>query len=105
MERIFNITLLVPLGRRSGVLYLRQSQNAVSGTLETMGDKSTLTGVLSDDGRLYLEGSMHTPLRTFACRAEGQLTGRTLKLTVTGDRRPFCITGEEASAAKEAYRS
>lgn len=98
MERVFDIDMRVPLGRRTGVLRLVEKDGKLCGTLEALGSCNAVTGTLGEDGQLEISGQMRSRLRAFSYHAHGQITGHTMELTVAGDRYTFPVTGVERTA-------
>ena len=97
MEQIFNIQMMVPLGRRTGTLSFKKSGELnISGTLNLFQNETTFTGKLTPSGVIAFSGQMITLTRTFPYQAQGRVDGTKIKLEVVGDDRCFTISGEEA---------
>ena len=101
MEREFDITMHVPLGRRRGTLRFTEDGGELRGTLEALGKKDSFTGTIDENGNLKFTGKMSSILRTFPYHAEGQIRGAEIELAVKGDRYSFRITGEELHRKSE----
>lgn len=98
MERIFNIQMMVPLGRRIGTLSFKTSGGQdIDGTLSLFQNETPFKGKLTSAGEIVFSGWMITLTRSFPYQALGRVDGTKLKLEVVGEDRNFTISGEEAN--------
>ena len=97
MEQIFNIQMIVPLGRRIGTLSFKKSgEQDISGTLNLFQNKTPFIGNLTPGGEITFSGQMITLTKTFPYQAQGRVDGSKIKLEVVGDDSRFTISGKEA---------
>ena len=97
MEQIFNIQMMVPLGRRVGTLSLKKSgEQDISGTLNLFQNETPFIGKLTPGGEITFSGQMITLTKTFPYQAQGRVDGPKIKLEVVGDDSRFTISGNEA---------
>lgn len=97
MERIFNIQMMVPLGRRIGTLSFKTSGGQdIDGTLSLFQNETPFKGKLTLAGEIAFSGRMITLTRTFPYQALGRVDGTKIKLEVVGDDSRFNVFGEEA---------
>lgn len=97
MEQIFNIQMMVPLGRRVGTLSFKKSgKQDISGTLNLFENETQFIGKLTPEGNITFSGQMITLTKTFPYQARGRVDGAKIKLEVVGDDSRFTISGKEA---------
>lgn len=96
-EKMYQISLTVPLGTRDGKLYLREEKGNVEGWLEVMNHRNYLTGTLSKDGAMVLYGKLKTVVDTISYTARGKLCGRKIFLNLKTESGVYAITGEEGA--------
>ena len=95
-EKQYRICMSVPLGRRVGVMTVRESGGEVSGWFELMNHRNDFIGLLTDDGCLTLSGVLHTLISTIKYTAVGEIRGRELTLSLkTAAGAYYPISGEE----------
>lgn len=92
----YRICLTVPLGRRNGIMLLKQSNGQFTGWLDVLGQKTAFSGTLSGNGQLTLSGVLQTLVSTLPYTATGTVRGRQilLKLKTTAGAS-YLLTGEE----------
>ena len=95
MERIFDITMHVPLGSRSGTLCFTAEQNRIHGILEILGGKNSFTGTLAADGSTEFGGQITSLFHSFSYLARGTISEGKLELKISGGRYMFNVTGTE----------
>lgn len=95
MERIFDITMHVPLGSRSGTLCFTAEQDRIHGILEILGGKNSFTGTLSAEGSMEFGGQLTSLFHSFSYVASGTLSDGRLELKINGGRYLFNVTGTE----------
>lgn len=95
-EKSYRVWLLAPIGRRPGLLTIRESNGRVEGFLNLLNRKNELLGSLSPAGRLTLSGAIQTSVSTQPFTAAGTVRGRRLRLNLkTARGETYCVCGEE----------
>lgn len=97
MEQIFNIQMMVPLGRRVGTLSFEENEKQnITGRLKLFKNETPFTGKMTSDGEITFSGQLVMLTRIFPYKAQGRVDGSKIKLELVGDNRCFTILGEEA---------
>lgn len=98
-EKIYTVTLSVPLGTRDGKLCLQEDNGKVTGWLEVMNHRNPLSGTLSQDGTILLEGKIKTLINSIDYTASGTLCENKISLNVKAGKDVYSAVGEEVSQA------
>ena len=93
MERIFDITMHVPLGSRSGTLCFTAEQNRIHGILEILGGKNSFTGTLAADGSTEFGGQITSLFHSFSYLARGTISEGKYSDHRAGVRCVYCQSG------------
>lgn len=95
-ETIYRICMFVPLGERNGTMLLHRTGENIDGWLDVLGQRNTLSGVLSNDGQITLSGVLQTLLNSIPYTAHGTISGRNILLSLkTASGEYYPISGEE----------
>lgn len=96
-EKMYRICLSVPLGIRSGTLYLNETNGKAQGWLEIMNHRNDLTGTISKEGTLELQGKLETLVETLSYKATGLYYEGKISLMLKTVFGIYSLTGEEVS--------
>lgn len=79
----YQVRLHSQLGPRDGILTLEGSDGYVSGSLELMGHRNAVQGVLTGDGSVHIFHAIRTSVGTMPCETVLELDGASLTGTTT----------------------
>ena len=100
-ERIFQITMKVPLGERPGKMRWEEEGGSLSGFLEIMGHKNPFSGQMSSEKIIKIEGTLVTLIRNIPFSAEGMIENGHLKMAITEVRHTYSLEGVEITNNEE----
>ena len=100
-ERIFQITMKVPLGERPGKITWAEDGGSLSGFIEIMGHKNPFSGHLSAEKIIRIEGELVTLIRRIPFTAEGKVESGRLKMSLTEVRHTYSLEGVEITDNEE----
>lgn len=110
-RRIYEIELEVPIGKREGMLYVNICKNQkendrekIKGKISVLGNLEEFEGMLADDGKMEVDGWLHSVYRRIRYHGSGILTEAELEITLTGVFGVYMLRGkrilEETSEGK-----
>lgn len=95
-ETKYRVCLSVPLGQRDGTMLIRQTGSSITGWLDILGNRNTLSGALTNDGQLEFSGVLQTFLSTIPYTATGTMSSSRLQLNLkTASDTCYFLSGEE----------
>ncbi len=96
-KRKFEITMRVPTGIKYGALTFEEDNGSITGSLDILRHKNTISGNISADGRICFAGEIVTPVRTLTYEACGSISGKTLSAEINGGHISCTVSGREVS--------
>ncbi len=96
-KRKFEVTMRVPTGIKYGTLIIEEDNGNITGCLDILRHKNTISGNISADGIICFAGEIATPVRTFAYKACGSISGKALTAEINGEHISCTLTGREVS--------
>jgi len=93
MDGIYEIKINTPMGLMSGKLYLKQSSNSISGTLEMMGMKNSLTGGRVQGNKCCFSGEFKNNALNIKYDIAAELEGKTLNIYAKTNMGEFKLQG------------
>ena len=92
-DRLYDILMQTPLGKRSGTMQIRIADSRVSGMLAIMKHSEPFEGTVDAEGNCTIRGLLVTLLRRIPYTAVGTIRDGALRLSLTGERNTFEIRG------------
>ena len=90
----YALEMIVPLGKRRGLLELKVSNNRVGGFLTMFTQRLPLETAILSGSELSFTGEMKTLMYPMKYNATGTIDRNTLKLSFNTDKGVFPTTGE-----------
>ena len=90
--KIYDVELTVPLGLRYGELNLDIQGDVVNGTIDILGCKTKVEGVLVKN-RIQLQGVLKTKVRDIHYVGEGIMSNETIEMQLRSGTRFYDMKG------------
>lgn len=92
-ERIFNICMDTPIGKRYGTMSVKKQDNILDGFLDILCEKEHFCGEIDTAGNCRIIGKIVTLMRTMAYKASGKITPEGVCLSLISGEFKYSLTG------------
>lgn len=93
MNDTFSISMNTPMGVKKGTITLTEENGALSGSIRTMGSKSTFRDGIITGNSFEFSGVLNAGFFRFRYHAKGRIEGDTLQATAVTNSGTFQIRG------------
>lgn len=93
LEGQYEVILRTHLGNKNGILYVLQSGEHLSGSLDILGHAQPFEGTIDESGNCKICGTMITLLHTVSYQATGKITASHIELQLRAKRNVFELSG------------
>ena len=94
MNNEYEIEMIVPLGKRKGLILLEEAKGVVSGKITILGNTTNFQGRLSIQG-FFIEGALKTSMRTIYYKGHGKLFDNQIEIDLIDGKNIYKIKGRK----------
>lgn len=97
-EKLYEVYMYTPMGKKSGRLLIQQEGKCLSGWLDILMHKEPIAGTIDEEGNCQIKGVFITLLNSVHFTATGRITDSLIDLTMEDEEnRHFQMSGNSSN--------